>query len=96
MYFRTMNIDKVKKLYYEEGLSTREVGERIGRTVWQVIKFMRKHNIPRRTTAETQHLQFIRKPLSYKKKKTLNKTERILYSLNILNWFFTHHNIFCL
>lgn len=79
MYSRTMDVDEVKNLYYQDGLSAREVGEHLGKTVWQVIKFMRKHNIPRRRAPETQHLQFLRSPLSYQKKTKLNKREQKLY-----------------
>ncbi len=72
-----MNIDQVKKLYYTNGLSAKEVGNRLGKTVWQIIKFMKKHGLKRRLISETQRLQFNRKPLSYNRRRNLawNETE---------------------
>jgi hypothetical protein len=79
-----MTVGKVRRLYWGEGLSAREVGERLGKTVWQVIKFMKKHNIPRRRAEETQKIQFQKKPLSYKKKSKLSQLERRLYEVGLM------------
>ena len=73
-----MDVDYVKNLYYQDQLSTREIGERLGKTVWQIIKFMKKHNIPRRSPAETNRLIFERLPLSFNKlTKLTTKEERM-------------------
>lgn len=79
-----MDVRIVKKLYIEEKLSAREVGERLGKTVWQVIKFMKKYDIARRSAAETQQFQFKRKPLSFRKKKHLSIREQQLYNAGLM------------
>ncbi|MFZ5366575.1 MAG: hypothetical protein ACOZBZ_04860 [Patescibacteria group bacterium] len=71
-------IEKVKDLYYKEGLSAREVGEKIGASVWQVIKFMKKNNLPRRDQSETHRLAFLSAPPSFKPKRTLTTQEEQL------------------
>lgn len=86
-YAVTMDVDQVRNLYHKKGLSAEEVGEHLGKTVWQVIKFMKKHQIPRRKTEETKRLQFQRKPLSYKKKTRMTSSERELYEVGlVLYW----------
>lgn len=71
-------IDKVKKLYYQNGLSAREVGEELNIPVWQVIRFMKKNNLPRRAASETQKLQFRKKKGTFTIKKNLSKKEEKL------------------
>jgi len=71
-------IEKVKNLYYKKGLSAREVGERLDVPVWQVIRFMKKYKLPRRTAAETSRLNFIRSPKSFKIKSSLTEKEESL------------------
>ena len=39
----------VRTLYWDEGLTVREVGERFGVKHPSVIRFMKKHGIPRRS-----------------------------------------------
>lgn len=73
-----MLIARVKKLYYQDKLSTAEVGKKLGKTVWQVIKFMKKNQLPRRSQAETHHFQFQRKKASYSKKVNLTINEQKL------------------
>jgi len=79
-----MNIGEVRQLYYREGLSAREVGERLGKSVWQVIKFMRKNQIPRRQASETQRIQFQKRPLSYQKKQRLSQLEYRLHEAGLM------------
>jgi len=74
-----MDVDQVINLYHNKGLSSQEVGDQLGKTVWQVIKFMRKHSIPRRKASETHRLQFYRSPLSYNKKQRMTLKEKRLY-----------------
>jgi len=80
-------IEEIKGLYYKKGLSAREVGEKLDATVWQVIRFMRKHKLPRRTAAETQRLQFLRQPPSFEiKKKLTRKEEKLRIAGVMLYW----------
>ena len=82
-----MTVLQVKELYYKKGLSAREVGEIVNKDPWQVIRFMKQHNLPRRTPAETHNLQFLRKPLSYKIKKGLSiKEEKLKHAGLMLYW----------
>lgn len=73
-----MLIDQVKKLYYQEKLSAAEVGKKLGKTVWQIIRFMKKNQLPRRSQADTRHFQFQRQKASYSKKSHLTITEQKL------------------
>ena len=45
---------------------------------------MRRNNIPRRTSSETNHILFLKKPLSYEKKKTLTIAEESLYKAALM------------
>lgn len=73
-----MEIVQIKQLYYREKLSAAEVGQKLGKTVWQVIKFMKKNNLPRRSQAETHYYRFERQKPSYVKKSHLNLSEQKL------------------
>lgn len=77
-------IQKVKNLYYKEGLSAREVGENLGVSIDVVYKFMRKHSLSRRDLFEQNRVRFERKPLSFKIKKRLNKEEEKLKIAGIM------------
>jgi hypothetical protein len=79
-----MDVFQVKKLYQEECLSAHEIGERLGKSVWQVIKFMKKHNIPRRSATATRKLQFERQPLSFEKKHALTALEKEIYLAGLM------------
>lgn len=76
--------EKVKNLYYRKGLSARETAEHLGVSVWQIICFMKKNNFKRRPSAETQRLQFFRKPKSFKIKERLSKKEKELLVAGIM------------
>lgn len=84
IYYRTMTVAQVGKLYRNDGLSAQEIGNHLNKSVWQVIKFMKKHGIRRRSAAETQRLQFFRKPLSYQKIKHFTQKEKRLYEAGLL------------
>lgn len=79
-----LSIKRIRKLYYKDGLSAREVGEKVGSSVWQVMHFMKKHRLPRRSPSETIRLQFLRKPLSFNIKKSLNSKEEKLRIAGIM------------
>lgn len=78
MYYRTMSIDKIKKLYFEEGLSTREIGVKLKITVWQVIGLMRKHKLKLRSSAETQSIAYWKLKPTFQAKKILLEREKEL------------------
>jgi hypothetical protein len=73
-----MTINEVKNLYYNKGLSCREIGKKLGMTVWQVIDLMKMHKLKRRSPTDTLKLQFSRKPLSFHKNINLTYKEKNL------------------
>ncbi len=77
-------LEKVKDLYYKNGLSAREVGKRVDASVWQVMKFMKKNNLPRRNQAETHRLAFLAAPSSFKAKSTLTNKEKELKTAGLM------------
>lgn len=79
-----MTIEDVKKLYYEEGLSTRQIADKLGKTVWQVISFMKKNHLKRRSSAETQILQFFHRPLSFNKIENFSQNQRRLHEAGLV------------
>jgi len=71
-------VDKVKKLYYKNGYSAREIGEFLGVSTEVVYDFMQKYNLPRRNLYEQNRILFAKKPLSFKVKKNLTQKEQKL------------------
>ncbi len=79
-----MEVDEVSKLYFQEGLSCREIGDRLQVSIWKVITFMRKHDIKRRSFSQTRNLQYQRQALSYNKKNSLTLYEQQLYMAGLM------------
>lgn len=71
------SILNIKKLY-SEGLSAKQVGNKIGLTCWQVIRLMKKYRIPRRDKNGTKKLQYLKQPLTYKIKTNLSLNDEKL------------------
>lgn len=68
-----MFADKIRKLYINELLNTREIGEKLGISQWSVISLMRRKGIQRRTTQQSNKILFEKTPLSYNKVKLLTQ-----------------------
>lgn len=82
-----MLIDDIRNLYLNDKLNSREVGERLGVSQWCVISAMRRNNIPRRTSAESNNINFLKSPLSYNKKASLTESEeRLRTAALMLYW----------
>lgn len=79
-----LQADEIKKLYYEKGMSAREVGEMLGASPWQIIRFMQKNDLPRRDQAETHQIAFLAKPPSFKAKRTLTIKEKELKTAGLM------------
>ena len=60
-----VRIREVRRLYDVKGWSMREIGEYFGVSLDAVTYFMRKHDIARRTTTESNRVQFERKSPSF-------------------------------
>lgn len=71
-------IGQVKQLYYEDKLSSSEIAEKIGVSQWVVLKFMRKHNLPRRNFYDCNAIRFEKKPLTFSAKENLSPEEEKL------------------
>jgi hypothetical protein len=71
-------IDLVKKLYYEEKLSAREIGKKLNVTPWVIFKFMNKYGLERRNAHDTNLIKFQKKPLSFLAKDNLTQSEEKL------------------
>jgi len=74
----SLSIESIKKLYYEDRLSCKEIGDRLDVNQWAVLSLMRRKNLPRRSFQEANAVKFEKKPLSYVIKKNLSSTERKL------------------
>jgi len=79
-----MSVALVKKLYYENGLSCKEIGAKTNLTTWQVIYIMRKNQLKLRSSAETQRIQFSKKPLTYNKIARLFYKDKYLQSAGLM------------
>lgn len=79
-----MTFDKIKYFYETEGLSAREVGQRVGMTTWQVIRLMKKQKLCRRSAAETLRIQFNNKPRSFALKENMSSWEKTLFYAGLM------------
>jgi hypothetical protein len=77
-------VARIRDLYHKDKLSTHEVAEKLGISQWRVISLMRRKNIPRRTSSESNHILFLRKPLSYNKKEKLPLSEKFLHKAALM------------
>lgn len=77
-------VNLVKKLYYDEKLSTIDIAKQLKVTPWVVLKFMRRTGLPRRSLKETNIIVFNRKPISFSLKKNLSKEEEKLKIAGIM------------
>ena len=71
-------LNLIKDLYYKEGLSTIEIGKKIGVSEWVVLKFMKRMGLPRRTFKEANAIVFARKKPSFSLRKSLTCKEQKL------------------
>jgi len=73
-----VELEEVKKLYYLQGLSIKEIASH-QKVSWDaVLYFMRKHKLARRSLKEASAKKFSHKPLSFKKKENLTLEEEKL------------------
>ena len=77
LFWTEEKLTKLKKLY-DSGLSMREVGERFNKSVWSINSAMKNHKIQCRKRNETNHLQFLKSPLSFTRKDHLSQKEKLL------------------
>lgn len=61
-----------------------ETGHKLKKGYNQIYKFMVRHNMPRRTAAQTNHIRFYKSPLSYSKKIQLSLPEKLLLNSSLM------------
>lgn len=74
----------LENLYIDEELSASDIAKKYHVTVWQVIKKLKKYNIPRRTSSQSNNIKFLKKPASYNFKTNLTLEEKILYNSAVM------------
>ncbi|OJI08068.1 MAG: hypothetical protein COX02_00410 [Candidatus Vogelbacteria bacterium CG22_combo_CG10-13_8_21_14_all_37_9] len=81
------NLNLIKKLYYQDCHSVRQIALVLGVSLDVVYHFMRQHQLKRRTTIESNKLIYDRKPATYVLKSHLSKSEEKLKNIGItLYW----------
>ncbi|MFH2085569.1 MAG: GcrA family cell cycle regulator [bacterium] len=66
------------KLLYDSGLSMKEVGEQIGKSIWAINSVMKRNRLNRRQANQTRTIQFNKSPLSFNPKIKLSLSEKQL------------------
>jgi hypothetical protein len=82
-----VDVDLIKKLYFKDKLSCSEIGKKLNLSVWQIIGLMKKYNLKRRTSAETNNIKFNQKPLSFLIKNALTEKEKLLQNAGLMLYF---------
>lgn len=81
---RKLSIKEIKDLYYKKGHSAKEVGRFLGRGESGIYKFMRKHNLSRRSSAETNSIIYDKQDPSFHLKEYLTPEEEKLKIAGIM------------
>lgn len=77
----------VKRLYYNQKLSTVEIGRRLGISPWRVLRFMRRIGLQPRTIKQANINLFEKKKPSYSIKKNLSvKEQKLKIAGTMLYW----------
>ncbi len=71
-------LELVKKYYFVDNLSAREISEKLGVSLDAVYYFFRKNKIPRRSPSESNQMRFAKKKASFRVKKKLRAVEKEL------------------
>lgn len=78
---------QITKLYTEKQLSGVEIARKVGLPVRQIYRILEKSGIPRRMVQESNAIQFLRQPPSFKiKKKMIKEDIALLISGVMLYW----------
>ncbi|MCD6114848.1 hypothetical protein J7J74_00970 [bacterium] len=77
-------LQKIKSLYYEKKLSTREVAEELNISRWRVIHLMRKNNLKLRNYKEANLVRFLKSAKSFKPKSRLSLLDQKLKIAGIM------------
>ena len=86
MKFNTEDINRVKKLYWEEELSAREIARQFRVSMWSVYDLMSRSGIPKRSFSEANYLVNKDKPKFEIKKHLTDDEERLKIAGAMLYW----------
>ena len=79
-------LDEIKK-YYREGMSVREISNKLKTPFNATFYFFRKYKISRRSPKDNNAIQFAKKPLSFKIKSQLSlEEEKLKIAAIMLYW----------
>src|SRR5258708_514566 len=76
--------NQIRHLYVEEKLSIKQVGQKLNLNMWAVMSRMRRANMARRSSWESNAIQFSNKPLSYNMKTRLSAKEKLLHQAAVM------------
>lgn len=84
---KSISKSDIQTYYFDQKLSAKETGLKLGFSEWQIYKFMKKHKISPRKNFETRNHQFSKSPKSYLKVNRLNNSnEKLMLAGLILYW----------
>ncbi len=69
---------------YSSGLSMKETAEKLDTSLSAINSTMRRNKIHRRTPAQTNKINFLKSPLSYRKKEKLSPFEKSLHLAGLM------------
>lgn len=81
---KKLTVKEIKGLYYKKGYSARRTGEFFGRSCSSVYGFMKRHDLPRRSSAETNNIAYVKQKPSFVLKKNLTRQEEKLRVAGIM------------
>lgn len=76
----------INNLYSKQGKSMSDIATILNVSLDSVVYFMRKYNIQRRTSAESNVINFINKKPTFKKKKVSKNTRELESIIAMLYW----------
>lgn len=79
-------LKKVKRWYYRDTLTMREIGERLGVSLDAMVYFMRHHTLSRRTLLQANKVRFDKKPPSFKSRAHLFSLQELKAIGAMLYW----------
>jgi len=78
-----LNINRIQNLYWDKKYNIEEIAQKLDVSVWSLYNFIRKNNMPRRSTSEVNYIVNKNKP-QFKIKENLNILEEKLKIAGIM------------
>ena len=81
------NLERIKQLYYEDGLGVQRIADKLCVPIDAVFYFMRKHNLVRRSPSESNSIRYQKASASFRLKELKTEKLRILKAMgSMLYW----------